>query len=190
MAITREEAWAILTEWTDGESLLKHARSVEVVMAAYARKLGHDETRWGITGMLHDADYERFPEEHPDVVVRRLRELGEEEIAYAISAHYTQWEVPWESPLDRGLIASDEMTGFVTACALVRPGGIDTLAPKSVVKKMKDKGFARKVDRHELKTGAELFEKDTGMAIKEHIAFIVDVLRAHKAELGLPGEEG
>ncbi len=181
--ITRDQAVAILQELTQGESLLRHARSVELVMRAYAEKLGEEVEEWGIAGMLHDADYEAFPEEHPNVIVGRLREMGEEKIAHAISAHYTKWEVSYETTLDRGLIACDELTGFIGACALVRPEGIDTLAAKSVKKKLKDKSFAAKVEREEVTKGAELF----GVDLTEHIDFIIGVLREHKDELGLPG---
>ncbi|MEQ8768026.1 MAG: HD domain-containing protein [Planctomycetota bacterium] len=182
--ITRDQAYEILTELTKGESLLKHARAVEVVMRAYAEKLGEDPEEWGIAGMLHDADYEAFPEEHPGVIVKRLREMGEDKIAHAISAHYTKWNVDYETTLDRGLIACDELTGFIGACALVRPEGIDTLTPKSVKKKLKDKSFAAKVERDEVTKGAELF----GVDLTEHIDFIIGVLKQHKGELGLPGK--
>jgi predicted hydrolase (HD superfamily) len=139
--------------------------------------------RWGIAGMLHDADYERWPEEHPARIVAWLRERGEEELAHAISAHYTRWGVPYESALDRALLACDELTGFVGACCMVRPDGIATLTPKSVKKKLKQKSFAAGVEREEVSAGLELL----GVEADEHIQFIIDALRPHAAELGLAG---
>jgi hypothetical protein len=133
MSITREEAWEKLSEWTQTDSLRKHARAVELVMREAAHRYGNgadDVERWGIAGMLHDADYEQWPEEHPQRIVAWLRDRGEEEIGYAISAHYTQWNVPHRSPLDRALLACDELTGFVVACCLVRPEGVHTLGSK------------------------------------------------------------
>jgi len=186
MALDRETAWSHLCEWTAGDSLRKHARAVEIVMREAAARYGGDDAdveAWGIAGMLHDADYEAWPEDHHDRIVAWLRERGEEAIAHAISAHYTQWGVPYETTLDRALLACDELTGFVGACALVRPEGIATLTAKSVKKKLKDKGFAAKVERAEVNAGAELLEVDLG----EHIAFVIDALRPHAAELGLGG---
>lgn len=119
--MTRDEARTILYEYTQGESLLRHARSVELVMEAYGKKLGEDPEQFAIAGMLHDADYERYPEKHPGIIVKKLRDLGEEELAYAISAHYTQWGNPCKTLLDKALLASDELTGFIIAVAQVRP---------------------------------------------------------------------
>jgi len=184
--LTRDEAWAHLYEWTETDSLRKHARAVEVVMRAAAHRYGagdDDVEAWGIAGMLHDADYEKWPQEHPNRIVAWLRERDEEPIAHAISAHYTQWGVPYDSQLDKALLACDELTGFVGACCLVRPGGITTLAPKSVKKKLKDKGFAAKVERAEVVAGAELL----GVEMTEHIQFIIDALVPHGEELGLLG---
>jgi predicted hydrolase (HD superfamily) len=186
MAITRDEAWAHLCEWTETESLRKHARAVEIVMRAAAHRYGagaEDEESWGIAGMLHDADYEKWPEEHPQRIVAWLRERGEETIAYAISAHYTKWGVPHESALDKALLACDELTGFVVAACLVRPEGVSTLAPKSVRKKLKDKAFAAKVERAEVTAGAELL----GVEIGDHIQLVIDALRPYAAELGIEG---
>jgi predicted hydrolase (HD superfamily) len=186
MAITREQAWQKLCEWTETDSLRKHARAVELVMRAAAHRYGRgeeDEERWGIAGLLHDADYERWPEEHPQRIVAWLREQGEEEIAHAVSAHYTKWDVPYENPLDRALLACDELTGFVVACCLVRPDGVETLKPKSVRKKLKDKAFAAKVERAEVSAGAEVL----GVDLAEHIQLIVDALRPHAQELGIEG---
>jgi len=179
--MTREEAYQILTSMTKGDSLLRHARSVELVMAAYAEKLGENPEEWAIAGLLHDADYEAWPEEHPNRIVKLLRDKGEEKIAHAISAHYTKWNVPYETTLDKALLACDELTGFIIACCHVRPDGIATLTPKSVKKKLKSASFAAKVDRNEINTGVELL----GVDMTEHIQFIIDVLKKHRAELGL-----
>ena len=186
MALTREEGWRLLCEWTPGAALRNHARAVELVMRAAAHRYGAGEgdvERFGLAGMLHDADYEQWPEEHPKRIVAWLRERGEEAIAHAISAHYTKWGVPHESALDKALLACDELTGFVGACCLVRAEGITTLTVDSVKKKLKDKRFAAKVDRQEVRAGAELL----GVALDEHIAFVIEALRPHAAELGLAG---
>jgi predicted hydrolase (HD superfamily) len=188
MALTRDEAWALLCEWTPGEALRRHARSVEVVMRAAAHRYGAgdaDVERWGIAGMLHDADYEKWPEDHPNRIVAWLRERGEEEIAHAISAHYTKWNVPYESALDKALLACDELTGFVVACCLVRPEGVSTLEPKSVRKKLKDKAFAAKVERAEIQAGAELL----GVDLSEHVRFVIEALKPHAEELGIQGRD-
>ena len=186
MTLNRDAAWELLCSWTETDSLRKHARAVEEVMRAAALRYGageEDVERWGIAGMLHDADYEKWPEEHPNRIVAWLREEGEEELAHAISAHYTQWGIPYVSQLDKALLACDELTGFVGACALVRPEGIATLSAKSVKKKLKDKGFAAKVEREEVTAGAALLGVDLG----EHITFVIEALRPHADELGLQG---
>ncbi len=186
MSLTRDDAWALLCEWTPSEALRKHGRAVELVMRAAAHRYGagaEDEERWGLAGLLHDADYDQWPEEHPQRIVAWLRERGESELAHAISAHYTQWGVPYDSLLDKALLACDELTGFVGACALVRPEGIATLAPKSVKKKLKDKRFAAKVERHEVTIGAEML----GVELGEHIQLVIDALKPHAEELGLAG---
>ena len=179
--ISRKEARQLLESMTQGASLLRHMRTIELVMEAYAEKLGEDKEEWAIAGLLHDADYEAFPEKHPQLIVEQLRTMGEERIAHAISAHYTKWGVPYDTTLDKGLLAIDELTGFIVACAQIRPEGITTLEPKSVIKKLKDKGFAAKVDREEVYKGAELL----GVELSAHIGFIIDVLRRNKEELGI-----
>ena len=184
--LTREEAWALLCEWTPGEALRRHARSVELVMRAAADRYGEgeaDRERYGIAGLLHDADYETWPEEHPHRIVAWLRERGEEEIAHAVSAHYTGWGVEYETTLDKALLACDELTGFIGACCLLRPNGIADLTAKSVKKRLKDKRFAAKVERPEVRRGAELL----GVELDEHITFVIEALRLHAAELGLEG---
>lgn len=177
----RTEARAILESMTQSASLLRHMRTIELVMEAYAKKYNEDENEWAIAGLLHDADYEAFPEQHPSVIVEKLIGMGEHKIAHAISAHYTKWNVSYDTLLDKALLACDELTGFIVACCQVRPEGVTTLEPKSVIKKLKDKGFAAKVERDEVYKGAELL----GVDLKEHIAFIIDVLKRNKDELGI-----
>ena len=179
--ISRIDARQLLKSMTQSASLLRHMRTIELVMEAYAEKLGEDKDEWAIAGLLHDADYEAFPEKHPQLIVEKLRTMGEERIAHAISAHYTKWGVPYESTLDKALLAIDELTGFIVACAQVRPEGISTLEPKSVIKKLKDKGFAAKVDRDEVYKGAELLDVE----LSGHIGFIIEVLKSNKEELGI-----
>jgi len=156
-------------------------RTLELVMEAYAEKLGEDKDAWAIAGLLHDADYERFPDQHPGIIVNKLKEMGEETIAHAISAHYTKWNVPYLNLMDKALLACDELTGFIVACAQVRPEGISTLENKSVIKKLKDKGFAAKVERDEVYKGTEML----GVELSDHITFIIEVLKTNKAELGI-----
>jgi predicted hydrolase (HD superfamily) len=188
MRLTRDEAWAHLCQWTETDSLRKHARAVELVMRKAAFTYGEgaaEEEAWGVAGMLHDADYEKWPAEHPQRIVAWLREREEETLAYAISAHYTKWNVPYESQLDRALLACDELTGFVVACCLVRPEGISTLEPRSVRKKLKDKAFAAKVERSEIQAGADLL----GVELAEHIGFVIEALKPHAEELGITGRD-
>jgi predicted hydrolase (HD superfamily) len=179
--MTVDEARELLGDMTKNTSLLRHMRSIELVMTAYADKWGENKEKWAIAGLLHDADYEVFPEKHPQVIVDKLRSLDEEEVAHAISAHYTKWNVPYDTLLDKALLACDELTGFIVACCQVRPDGINSLEAKSVIKKLKDKGFAAKVDRDEVYKGVELIE----VPLSEHIEFIIKVLKENKTELGI-----
>lgn len=179
--MTRTEAKVILEQMTQSTSLLRHMRSIELVMEAYAEKFGENKEVWAIAGLLHDADYEGYPEKHPQVIVNKLRAMEEMEIAHAIAAHYTKWNVPYVTLLDKALLACDELTGFIIACCQVRPDGINTLEPKSVIKKLKDKGFAAKVERNEVYKGAELL----GVDLSNHISFIITVLKENKTELGI-----
>ena len=184
MSVTRDQAWQKLCEWTETDSLRKHARAVEVVMQKAAERYGgspKEAERFGIAGLLHDADYEKWPDEHPQRIVAWLREEGEKEIAQAIAAHYTKWGMPCETALDKALLACDELTGFIVACCRVRPDGIGSLTPDSVRKKLKDKSFAAKVERAEVTAGASLL----GVDLREHIGFVIDALREHAQELGL-----
>ncbi len=179
-------ARALLEEMTDGPSLLRHARCVELVMRHLARAAGADEDAWGAAGLLHDADYEKWPEEHPHRIVARLRELGEDAIAHAIAGHYTKWDVPNDTPMSKALIASDELTGFVVACALIRPDGITTLEPKSVKKRFKSKAFAASVERDEVERALAIL----GVEFADHVQTILDALRPHAEELELAGGRG
>ena len=184
--LSREESWDLLCAWTPSQALRRHARAVEVVMRAAASRYGPGEQAadlWGLAGLLHDADYEQWPDEHPRRIVEWLRLRGEEAIAHAISAHSTRWGVPHESLLDKALLACDELTGFVGACCLVRPGGIDRIPVKSVMKKLKDRAFAAKVDRGEIRAGAEML----GVELREHVGFVIEALKPHRDELALAG---
>jgi len=175
----RQEALDLLHSMTSDASLLRHARSVELVMEGYAKRLNQDTDVWAITGLLHDADYEAYPEEHPNKIVAILNDKGEKEIAHAISAHYTKWNVPYNSLLDKALLACDELTGFIIACCQVRPEGINGLTAKSVKKKLKQKSFAAKVERDEIIKGCELLN----IELNTHITNIIYTLSIHKEEL-------
>ena len=181
----RSDAWALLTEFTKGDSLRKHARAVETSMRAYASRFGEDPERWGIAGMLHDFDYEMHPRapHHPVKGAEILLARGvEREVVYAILAHADYSGMPRVSRLDRALYACDELTGFVHACALVRPGKvISGLEPASVKKKLKDKGFARTVNRDDVYRGAA----ELGVDLDAHIAFVVQALEGVAPEIGL-----
>lgn len=179
--MTRSEAQNILFELTETTSLRRHARTVELVMEALAGHYGEDQEMWAITGLLHDADYEKYPDQHPSVIVKKLNDMGENEIAHAIAGHYTMWNVPRNTLMDKAIIAADELTGFIVAAALIRPTLIEGMKVKSVMKKLKTKTFAAKVDRDEVYRGAELLDWD----IRELITFIIAVLDRNKEELGL-----
>ncbi|MCA1688372.1 MAG: HDIG domain-containing protein [Actinobacteria bacterium] len=174
--MNREESWELLCEWTRSESLRKHMLAVEAAMRAYAEKFGEDEEKWGITGLLHDMDYEKHPspEEHPMVGVRELESRGyPEDVLEAIKGHADYLDVPRETPMAKTLYAVDELSGFITACALVRPGGLEGLKAKSVRKKMKQKSFAAAVDREDIVKGAE----ELGVDLNEHIEFVAAAMR-------------
>mgnify|MGYP005806251967 CR=1 FL=1 len=183
--LTRAEAWTLLCQWTPSEKLRTHARAVELVLRDLAEKLGEDVERFGLAGLLHDADYDSWPEEHPKRIIAWLRERGEPDLAHAISAHYTRWNVPYDHLLDKALLASDEITGFIMACALVRPSRTEGLEPKSVKKKLKDKAFAAGVDRFEVAEGFRMLMEAVGGSEDEHLARIIAVLHQHRTELGL-----
>jgi putative nucleotidyltransferase with HDIG domain len=183
--VNRDVAWSILTEFTKGDSLRKHARAVEASMRAYAGRFGEDQERWGMAGMLHDFDYEMHPHapHHPMKGAEILSARGlPTEIVYAILAHADYSGMPRVSLLDRALYACDELTGFVHAVALVRPGKVITgLEPASVRKKLKDKAFARTVNRDDVYRGAT----ELGIELDAHIAFVVDALAGVAPEVGL-----
>jgi putative nucleotidyltransferase with HDIG domain len=166
---------------TKTDSLRRHARTVELVMEALAGHYGEDPEKWAVTGLLHDADYEQHPDQHPNVIVQKLREMGEDEIAHAIAGHYTQWNVPRNSLMDKAIVAADELTGFIVAAALIRPTRLEGMKSKSVIKKLKTATFAAKVDRNEVYQGAEML----GWELPELITFIIDVLQKHRTELDL-----
>jgi predicted hydrolase (HD superfamily) len=187
MPLTRDQALEQLRAWTTNPSLLSHARAVEIVMRAAAAKYdsGADADVWAVTGLVHDADYDQWPDEHPRRIVDWLAAQGEEEIAYAVSYHQTAWNLPPKTMLDKCLLACDELTGFVVACCLVRPDGIASLEAKSVKKKLKDKAFAAKVDREIIRSSIELLGAD----LDQHVQFVIDALRPHAAELGIAGRQ-
>jgi putative nucleotidyltransferase with HDIG domain len=189
---TREDAWKLLCEYTQSESLRKHMLAVEACVRAYARKSGADEGSWGLAALLHDFDYERWPneahaadKEHPAEGAKILRESGySEEIIRAIVSHADYCNVPRQSALEHTLFACDELAGFLTACTYVRPSkSILDLEVSSVKKRMKDKAFARGVSREDVVKGAE----ELGAPLEEHIAFCIAALREHADALGLRG---
>jgi putative nucleotidyltransferase with HDIG domain len=187
MTMDRKQAWSLLCEYTQSESLRKHMLAVEACMRAYARKFGEDENKWGITGLLHDFDYEKYPTpaEHPFVGNKILEERGyPEEMRRAILSHADYSGVKRESKMEKTLYACDEIAGFITASALVKPNkSLAEVEAKSVRKKMKDKAFARSVNRDDIINGAA----DLGVDLEEHIAFCIEAMKGIAAELGLAG---
>ncbi len=187
MTPTRDDAWALLTEYTAGKSLRKHALAVEAAVRGYARMFGEDETEWGIVGLMHDFDYERWPDpgDHPFRGCEILREGGYPEyMIRAILSHADYSGVARESRLEHALFACDEMAGFVTAASLVRPSkSILDLEARSVKKRMKDKAFARAVSRDDLRRGAA----EINLPLDEHITHVILFMREHAAVLGLQG---
>ena len=185
--IDRNQAWSLLCEYTQSDSLRKHMLAVEACMRAYARKFGEDENKWGITGLLHDFDYEKYPTpaEHPFVGNKILEERGyPEDVRRAIMSHADYSGVKRESKMEKTLYACDEISGFITASALVKPTkSLAEVEAKSVRKKMKDKAFARSVNRDDIINGAA----DLGVELEEHIAFCIEAMKGIAAELGLAG---
>jgi putative nucleotidyltransferase with HDIG domain len=189
---SRDEALALVHEYTASDSLRKHMLSVEAAMRAYAQKFGEDEERWGLAGLLHDFDYEKFPnnahspiDEHPSEGVRILRAKGfPDDILQAILGHAYYTNTPRETRMAKTLFAVDELTGLITATALVRPSkSVHEVEAKSVRKKMKDKAFARGVSRDDVINGAQ----ELGVDLDEHIAFVIGAMQARSADLGLSG---
>ncbi len=187
---TREDAWDLVCEWIASDSLRKHVLGVEAAMRAYARRDGEDEDLWGITGLVHDLDYERYPDPdtgHPRIALDELRGRGyPEELLDAVAGHAEYLNVPRTTPLAMTLFAVDELSGFIAACALVRPTGIDGLKPKSVRKKLKQPSFAAKVDREQIRRGIE----ELGVEESEHIQLVIDAMAARAGELGLEAPSG
>jgi len=193
--MNRDDAWQLVTEWTQSESLRHHMLAVEAAMRAYARHFGGDEERWGVVGLLHDFDYERYPDMtasdgHPITALRVLRERGvEEEIVRAIAAHAAERTgVQPETPMEKSLVAVDELTGFLTAVALVRPSRDirDITQISSVRKKWKDHSFAAAVNREEIEQAAQALGVDLW---NEHIPLVLDAMKSIAPELGLAGEQ-
>lgn len=183
---TRDDALTLLEEWVESPGLRNHMKAVEAAVRFYARRLGGDEEVWALAGLLHDLDWEKYPEEHPLKAVEELRRRGyPEEVVHAILAHRADFTgVEPETLLDRVLYACDEITGLINATALMRPNGIDDLKPKSVMKKFKDSAFARGVDREEVRRGTELL----GVELNEHIANVIEAMRGIADELGISAE--
>ena len=182
--MNRESAWNLLCEFTKNENLRKHALAVEACMQAYARKFGEDEKKWALVGLIHDFDYEAYPDalNHPVKGSEILKEKGySEEIRRAILGHADYTGVPRDTLLAKVLFACDELAGFVTACALVRPDRLATLEAKSVRKRMKDKAFARSVSREDVLKSAE----ELGVPLDEHITFCIQAMREIADQLGL-----
>jgi putative nucleotidyltransferase with HDIG domain len=188
---SREEAWSLLSDWVRSPSLRRHCRCVETAMRAYAERFGEDPEPWGVTGLLHDADYERHPDMdapdgHPRTIVAELERRGEDPVVVrAIASHADFLGVPRESRMERALFAVDELSGFVVACAAVRPEGIHGLTPKSVKKKLKQPSFAAAVNRDDVRGGAE----ELGVELDEHVAFVIAALEADADDLELHGSE-
>ncbi|QEC49162.1 HDIG domain-containing protein [Baekduia soli] len=188
--VSRAEAWDLLTEWVQSDSLRRHCLAVEASMAAYARRFGADEEAWSVAGLLHDADYERHPDMddaeagHPRTIIRHLRERdAPQELVDAIAGHAPFLGVARETQMARTLFAVDELSGFVLACAAVRPEGIHGMTPKSVKKKLKTPAFAAAVSRDDVREGAA----ELGVDLDEHLSTVIAALEARADELGLHG---
>jgi putative nucleotidyltransferase with HDIG domain len=186
--LSRDEAWSLFCEWTESESLRRHVLAVEAAMRAYARKLDADEELWGITGLLHDLDYERYPsleDGHPRYALKELETRGyPPELVRAVASHADFLEVSRDSPMEKTLYAVDELSGFILACAYVRPTGIHGMTPKSVKKKLKTPAFAAAVDRDGIREGAE----ELGVDFDEHVQLVIDAMSERAGELGLSAE--
>jgi putative nucleotidyltransferase with HDIG domain len=187
--VNRDQAWELFCEWTESDSLRKHVLAVEAGMVAYARQNGEDEELWAATGILHDLDYEKHPDletGHPRIALEVLREKGYPDVLIdAVAGHAPYLGVPRETPLAKTLYAVDELSGFITACALVRPTGIHGLTPKSVKKKMKTPAFAAAVNRDEMRSAAD----ELGVDFDEHVRTVIAAMEERSTELGLDGQE-
>ena len=188
--LSREDAWQLVCEWIESDSLRKHLLGVEAAMRAYARKWGEDEEAYAVTGLVHDLDYERYPDldtGHPRYAIKELEGRGyPQEVIDAVAGHADFMGVPRETRMAKTLYAVDELSGFIAACALVRPTGIEGMKPKSVKKKLKQPSFAAAVNRDEVQRGIE----ELGVDQDEHIALIIEALAERSDELGLGPQEG
>ena len=186
---SRDDAWTLFCEWTESDSLRKHVLGVEACMRAYAREYAEDEELWAVTGLVHDLDYERYPDlgtGHPRRALEELPKLGyPPEVVDAVAGHATFLGVPRETRMAKTLFAVDELSGFVAACALVRPTGIHGMTPKSVKKKLRQPSFAAGVNRDEVREGAE----ELGVDFDEHVAFVIEAMEGRADELGLGPRE-
>ncbi|MGI8845720.1 MAG: HDIG domain-containing metalloprotein [Thermoleophilaceae bacterium] len=186
---TRDEAWKLFCEWTESDSLRKHVLGVEAAMVAYARKGGHDEELWAATGILHDLDYEKHPDPqtgHPRVSLGLFEELDyPRELIDAVAGHAPYLGVARETPMSRTLYAVDELSGFVAACALVRPTGIEGMSPKSVKKKLKQPSFAAALPREEMRAAAD----DLGVDFDEHLHTVIAAMEDRREALGLAASQ-
>jgi putative nucleotidyltransferase with HDIG domain len=189
MEVSRDEAWALFCEWTESDSLRKHVLGVEAAMVYYAREAGEDEELWAATGILHDLDYERYPDletGHPRIALEELRKRGyPDELVDAVAGHAPFLGVPRETQLAKTLYAVDELSGFIAACAMVRPTGIVGLTPKSVKKKLKQPSFAAGVNREEVRAAAD----ELGVDFDEHVAKVIAAMEERADELGLGPRE-
>ena len=185
MSVSREDAWELVCEWVGSDSLRKHLLGVEAAMRAYARKYGEDEELWTVTGLVHDLDYERYPDletGHPRYALKELESRDyPREVIDAVAGHAEFMGVPRETLMAKALYAVDELSGFVAACALVRPTGIEGMTPKSVKKKLKQPSFAAGVNREEVQRGAE----ELGVDFNDHLTFVIAAMQERADELGL-----
>ena len=186
---SRDDAWELFCEWTESESLRKHALGVEAAMRAYARQFDEDEELYAITGLVHDLDYERYPDletGHPRFALEELRKRDyPPDVVDAVAGHADFLGVPRETRMAKTLYAVDELSGFIAACALVRPTGIEGMKPKSVKKKLKQPSFAAAVDREQVRAGAE----ELGVDFDEHLIVVIGAMEESKEELGLSAEQ-
>jgi putative nucleotidyltransferase with HDIG domain len=187
--LSRDDAWSLLCEWVESESLRRHCLAVEAAMTAYARSRGDDVELWGVVGLLHDMDYERHPDlemGHPRIALAELERMDVDPVVIrAIASHADFLGVPRDSPLEKALYAVDELSGFLLACAYVRPEGLAGLTPKSVKKKLKQPSFAAAVSREDVRRGAE----ELGVEFDEHVRFVIAALEERADELGVRGSK-
>jgi putative nucleotidyltransferase with HDIG domain len=185
--LSRDDAWSLLCEWVESESLRRHCLAVEAAMVAYARSRDEDVELWGVVGLLHDMDYERHPDletGHPRIALAELQRMDVDPVVIrAIASHADFLGVPRDSPLEKALYAVDELSGFLLACAYVRPEGLAGLTPKSVRKKLKQPSFAAAVSREDVRRGAE----ELGVEFDEHVRFVIAALEERADELGVRG---